>query len=86
MNKSFLIINANYYRDISSGLLKSAISLIPKRCKIKIINVPGALEIAPSIKFFSEKPSQNNFKLLQNTLQIYSRYSKGITNSRSTRP
>ena len=49
MNKSFLIINANYYRDISSGLLKSAISLIPKRCKIKIINVPGVFEIPVTI-------------------------------------
>ena len=25
MNKNFLIVNANYYKDISSGLLKSAI-------------------------------------------------------------
>ena len=49
MNKNFLIINANYYKDISSGLLQSAKSLIPKNCKIKIINVPGVFEIPVTI-------------------------------------
>ena len=45
MNKKFLIVNANYYKDISSGLLKSALKTIPKKHKIKIINVPGVFEI-----------------------------------------
>ena len=45
MNKKILIVNANYYKDISSGLLKSALKLIPKKFKIKIINVPGVFEI-----------------------------------------
>ena len=45
MNKNFLIINANYYKDISSGLLKSATNLLPKNSKVKIINVPGVFEI-----------------------------------------
>ena len=49
MKKSLLIINANYYKDISSGLLKSSINLIPKNCKIKIINVPGVFEIPVTI-------------------------------------
>ena len=49
MNKNFLIVNANYYKDISSGLVKSAKSLIPKDCKIKIINVPGVFEIPITI-------------------------------------
>ena len=49
MNKSFLIINANYYKDISTGLLKNAKNLIPKSCDIKVINVPGVFEIPVTI-------------------------------------
>ncbi len=49
MNKNFLIVNANYYMDISSGLLKSAINSLPKNAKIKIINVPGVFEIPVTI-------------------------------------
>ena len=45
MKKKILIVNANYYKDISDGLLSSAIKLIPKISKIKIINVPGVFEI-----------------------------------------
>ena len=49
MNKKILIVNANYYNDISSGLLKSSLKLIPKSCNIKIINVPGVFEIPVTI-------------------------------------
>ena len=49
MNKNLLIVNANYYKDISSGLLKSATNLLPKNSKIKIINVPGVFEIPVTI-------------------------------------
>ena len=49
MNKNILIVNANYYQNISSGLLKSALNLIPKKCKIKVINVPGVFEIPITI-------------------------------------
>ena len=49
MNKNILIVNANYYQDISSGLLKSTLNSIPKRFKIKIINVPGVFEIPITI-------------------------------------
>ena len=49
MNKNFLIVIANYYKDISSGLLKSAINLLPKNSKVKIINVPGVFEIPVTI-------------------------------------
>ena len=45
MNKKILIVNANYYQDISSGLLKSALKILSKKNKIKIINVPGVFEI-----------------------------------------
>ena len=49
MKKNFLIINANYYKEISNGLLKSAIKLLPRNSKIKIINVPGVFEIPVTI-------------------------------------
>jgi len=49
MNKNLLIVNANYYQDISSGLLKSTLETIPKKVKIKIINVPGVFEIPVTI-------------------------------------
>jgi len=49
MNNNLLIVNANYYQDISSGLLKSALKLISKKYKIKIINVPGVFEIPVTI-------------------------------------
>ena len=49
MNKNFLIVNANYYKDISSGLLKSSTNLLPKNSKVKIINVPGVFEIPVTI-------------------------------------
>ena len=49
MNKNFLIVNANYYKDISSGLLKSATNLLPKNSKVKIINVPGVFEVPVTI-------------------------------------
>tara|TARA_B100001142_G_C14084772_1_gene558861 strand:- start:317 stop:706 length:390 start_codon:yes stop_codon:yes gene_type:complete len=49
MKKLFLIVNANYYKDISAELLKSAKNSIPKSCKTKIINVPGVFEIPVTI-------------------------------------
>ena len=55
MKKNFLIVNANYYNDISQGLLKSAKNLISKNNKIKIINVPGVFEIPVTISKNSKK-------------------------------
>ena len=49
MKKKILIINANYYREISSGLVISATNLLPKNSKVKIINVPGVFEIPVTI-------------------------------------
>ena len=49
MNKKFLIVNANYYQEISQGLLKSAKNLLPKNSYVKIINVPGIFEIPVTI-------------------------------------
>ena len=50
MKKKFLIVVANYYKDISKGLLLSAKKLIPKSSKLKIIMVPGVFEIPVMIK------------------------------------
>ena len=47
--KKILIINANYYKDISSGLFTSAKNLIPKSYQFKTINVPGVFEIPVTI-------------------------------------
>ena len=49
MKKKCLIVIADYYKDISSGLLKSAKNLFPKSTSIKIINVPGVFEIPVTI-------------------------------------
>jgi 6,7-dimethyl-8-ribityllumazine synthase len=49
MKKTYLIVNANYYKDISKGLLKSALDILPKSCSVKIINVPGVFEIPVTI-------------------------------------
>ena len=49
MRKKFLIVNANYYKIISSGLLKYAKNSLPKNASIKVINVPGVFEIPVTI-------------------------------------
>ena len=49
MKNKFLIVIADYYEDISKGLLDSALKLIPKSNFIKIIKVPGVFEIPVSI-------------------------------------
>ena len=49
MNKKILIVLAHYYKDISDGLLKSAMKNIPKSSYVKIIRVPGVFEIPVTI-------------------------------------
>jgi 6,7-dimethyl-8-ribityllumazine synthase len=49
MKKKFLIVIANYYKDISKGLLNSAYDILPKSSLIKVINVPGVFEIPITI-------------------------------------
>ena len=49
MKKKYLIVIADYYKDISKGLLNSALSLIPKTSLVKIITVPGVFEIPVTI-------------------------------------
>jgi 6,7-dimethyl-8-ribityllumazine synthase len=54
--KKILIVVADYYKDISNGLLNSANLKLSKNFITKIINVPGAFEIpimiAKNIKKF----------------------------------
>ena len=49
MKKKILIINANYYKEISDGLLSSAMRSLRKISTIKIMNVPGVFEIPVTI-------------------------------------
>jgi 6,7-dimethyl-8-ribityllumazine synthase len=49
MKKKFLIVIADYYKDISNGLLDSAKVVLPKSSLIKVISVPGVFEIPVTI-------------------------------------
>ena len=51
-----LLVCSPYYNDISSNLIKGASDLLEsKSVDYKILNVPGALEVAPAIKFILDK-------------------------------
>ena len=50
MKKKILIVVANYYKDISNGLLSSSKRFIPKTLNVKVIEVPGVFEIPIIIK------------------------------------
>ena len=59
-NKKVLVVCSPYYKDITQNLIKGAIKVLRSNfIEYKIINVPGALEIAPSIKIYSEKSSKD---------------------------
>ena len=49
MKKNYLIVIADYYKNISKGLLDSALKELPKSSHIKIIYVPGVFEIPITI-------------------------------------
>ena len=49
MKKKILIVVADYYKDISVGLLKSAQNNLPENFDVKIIKVPGVFEIPVTI-------------------------------------
>ena len=55
MKKKILIINANYYKDISTGLLKTAKNLLPNNIITKVMNVPGVFEIPVTISINLKK-------------------------------
>ena len=47
--KKILIVTADYYKDISLGLLNSTKNKFPRNFKIKVIKVPGVFEIPVTI-------------------------------------
>ena len=49
MKKKILIVAANYYKNISLSLMKSAMNEIKNSYYIKTINVPGVFEIPVTI-------------------------------------
>ena len=49
MKKKILIVIADYYKDISNGLLKSARLRLKDKFSVKVIKVPGVFEIPVTI-------------------------------------
>ena len=49
MKRKYLIVIADYYKDITKGLLNSALKSIPKIDSIQVIKVPGVFEIPVTI-------------------------------------
>tara|TARA_B100000035_G_scaffold143681_1_gene122320 strand:- start:308 stop:697 length:390 start_codon:yes stop_codon:yes gene_type:complete len=49
MKKKILIVIADYYNQISSGLLKSSKNILPRNFHSKVILVPGVFEIPVTI-------------------------------------
>ena len=47
--KKILIVTADYYKDISLGLLNSTKKKFPRNFMIKVIKVPGVFEIPVTI-------------------------------------
>ena len=60
--KKVLLVCSPYYKDITSNLIKGASDLLEsKSVSYNILNVPGALEIAPAIKLVLDKSLKNPF-------------------------
>ena len=54
--KNILLVCSPYYKDITSNLIKGASDLLKSNfIDFKILNVPGALEVAPAIKLVLDK-------------------------------
>ena len=57
--QKILLVCSPYYKDITSNLIKGAAGFLKsKSVDYKILNVPGALEIAPAIKLVSDKSTK----------------------------
>ena len=55
MRKKILIVIADYYKEISLGLLKSAKKNLNRSFEIKIIKVPGVFEIPITISKYLKR-------------------------------
>ena len=54
--KKILLVCSPYYKDVTNNLIKGASDLLKsKSVDYKILNVPGALEVAPAIKLVLDK-------------------------------
>jgi 6,7-dimethyl-8-ribityllumazine synthase len=49
MKKKILIVVADYYKDISSGLINNSKKVIPNNYMVKLVKVPGVFEIPVTI-------------------------------------
>ena len=49
MKKKILIVVADYYKDISAGLINNSKKVIPNNYMVKLIKVPGVFEIPVTI-------------------------------------
>ena len=49
MKKKILIVVANYYKNIATGLLKTANREVKKSFSVKVVYVPGVFEIPVTI-------------------------------------
>ena len=55
MKRKVLIVIADYYKEISSGLLNSAKKSLPKSFEIKIMKVPGVFEIPVTVSKYLKR-------------------------------
>ena len=59
--KKILLVCSPYYNDITSNLIRGASDFLKsKSVDFKILNVPGALEIAPAIKLMSDRSKKES--------------------------
>ena len=59
--KKVLLVCSPYYKEITDNLILGASKVLEaKNIEYKILNVPGALEIAPAIKLVYEKSKENS--------------------------
>ena len=60
--KKILLVCSPYYEDITSNLIKGASDLLKSNfIDFRILNVPGALEVAPAIKLVFDKSLKKTF-------------------------
>jgi len=60
--KNILLVCSPYYKDVTSNLIEGASDLLKSNfIDFKILNVPGALEVAPAIKLVLDKSPKKPF-------------------------
>ena len=61
LNKNVVIVCSPYYKKITNNLILGASQIFDShKIKYKILNVPGALEIAPAIKLVQDNQNANS--------------------------